>query len=181
MFYICFVFFNQQNKILSRQNKITQYIKKFNTISLKYYFEKILHLNLTPSKIAFSIAIGIFIGLVLPMGLQTFIAIPIALMLGCNMLLTVTATLISNPITIVPIYYLAIKIGQFITHISISWQTIRQTIDNPSFDGILNLSKNGLIVLFTGTFVLALTASLIVYFITLKLIVTHRKRRNLPV
>ena len=166
---------------MSNPNSFLTYIRKFNTLSLKYYFEKILHLKYTPSKIALSIAIGIFLGLVLPMGFQTFVAVPIALMLGCNMLLTVAATLISNPITILPIYYVAIKIGQFITNISLSWDTISQTISHPSLEKILLLSKDGLIVLFTGTFVLATIISLIVYFITLKVIVTHRKRHNLMV
>ncbi len=166
---------------MSNQNSFLTYIRKFNTLSLRYYFEKLIHLKHSPSKIALSIAIGIFFGLVLPMGLQTFVAVPIALMLGCNMLLTITATLISNPVTILPIYYVAIKIGKYITNINLSWETVSKTVSHPSFENLLLLSKDGLLVLFTGTFVLATVISSIVYFITLKVIVILRKRRNIPV
>jgi uncharacterized protein (DUF2062 family) len=158
-----------------------QTIKKFNKLSIKYYYEKLLNLKSTPAEIAFSIALGIFIGLLFPIGLQTIIAVPISIFLGSNVLLTVTATLISNPLTILPIYYAAINIGQFITHIEISWNSISEFLTSPSFSGILNLSQNGLIVLFTGTSILALFCSVTIYFVIYKLICAHRKKRNLQV
>ncbi len=156
-----------------------QTIKKFNKLSFKYYYNKLLNLKSTPAEIAFSIALGIFIGLLFPIGLQTLIAVPISLFLGSNVLLTVTATFVSNPITILPIYYAAINIGKFITHIDIDWNSVADALSSPSFSGIINLSQNGLIVLFTGTSILALFCSVIMYFVIYKLICSHRRKSKI--
>ncbi|HPN36780.1 MAG TPA: DUF2062 domain-containing protein [Melioribacteraceae bacterium] len=156
-----------------------QTIKKFNKLSIKYYYHKLLNLKSTPAEIAFSIALGVFIGLLFPIGLQTLIAVPISIFLGSNVLLTVTATLVSNPITILPIYYAAINIGKFITRIEIDWNSISVVLSSPSFSKIINLSQNGLIVLFTGTSILALFCSIIMYFVIYKIICAHRKKKKL--
>ncbi len=160
---------------------LMQVVKKFNKLSIKYYYEKLLNLKSTPSEIAFSIALGVFIGLLFPIGLQTLIAVPLAIFLGSNVLLTVTATLVSNPITILPIYYLAINIGSFITRIEIDYNTITSSLSSPSLASIINLSEKGLLVFFAGTSVLALFGSTIIYIVTYNLVCVHRKKRNIKV
>ncbi len=156
-------------------------VKKINKVSLKNYYYKLLNLQSTPKEIAFSIALGIFIGLLFPIGLQTLIAIPIALLFGSNVLLTLTATLISNPITMLPIYYAAISIGKYITHIDIDWTTINRFISSPTFSSFVNLSTNGLLVFFTGASVMALFFSITIYLIVYRLVYLHRKKRAVKI
>lgn len=156
-------------------------VKKINKASIKYYYYKLLNLESTPKEIAFSIALGIFIGLLFPIGLQTLIAIPIALLFGSNILLTLTATLISNPITMLPIYYAAISLGKYITHIEINWTTVNRFLSSPSFNSFISLSSNGLIVFFTGASVMALFFSVTIYLVVYRLVWLHRKKQEVNV
>ena len=149
----------------------------FKKDKLKEYLHKLVNLQATPAKIAFSIALGIFIGLLIPMGLQTIFIIPLAMATGCNLIVAYAATLISNPFTIIPIYYLSVRIGSYFTHINFSWNEFNTVINNPTYGNIVKLGADGMIVFFTGSFFQAIIFSALFYFISLKAIVYLRKRK----
>ncbi|MGD8779245.1 MAG: DUF2062 domain-containing protein [Ignavibacteria bacterium] len=153
----------------------------FNKEKLKNYLRRILTLKSKPSKIALSIALGVFVGLLIPIGLQTLIVVPIGLLLGCNVILATTATFISNPITMFPIYYAAFKVGEFVTSIEISWQAIYNIIDNPNIDNIITLGSEGIIVFFSGGFIIGAITAAITYFLALRTILAYRIRKNIPI
>lgn len=161
------------NKIISPQ----KFRNLFKKDKLKEYLHKLINLQATPSKIAFSIALGVFIGLLIPMGLQTFFIIPLAMATGCNLIVAYAATLISNPVTIIPIYYLSVKIGIYFTKINFTWNEFNTVINNPTYNNIIKLGGNGMIVFFTGAFLQAIIFSALFYFISLKTIVYLRKRK----
>jgi len=149
----------------------------FNKEKLKRFIKKILLINAEPWRIALSVAIGIFIGLFIPVGFQTIITIPLALFLQCNLFLATTATLISNPLTVVPLYYLNIKIGSFFTSIQISTDEFINLTSNFSFDSFQKLGADLLIVFFTGSFVEGLVAGILSYFIVLQSVKFYRKSK----
>jgi hypothetical protein len=60
--------------------------------------------------IALGFAIGIFIGLLIPLG-QIPVSTVLAIVLRANVLIAVVATFVTNPFTFAPIYYLAYRIG----------------------------------------------------------------------
>lgn len=156
------------------------YIKTlFTKEKIKEFIKRIISLKASSPKIAFSIALGIFIGLMIPIGLQTIILIPIATLLGCNIFLASGATLISNPLTMFPIYYSAVKIGEFLTGINLSWDRIEVAIMNPTWNNILSLGNDGLIVFFTGSFLEGVVGGVIFYLAALYLIKKWRKK-HLP-
>ncbi|MCF8242043.1 MAG: DUF2062 domain-containing protein [Melioribacteraceae bacterium] len=148
---------------------------------IKKFLKKIVSLNAKPSHIAFSIALGIFIGMLIPIGLQTVIALPFALMLECNLFLTMGATLISNPVTVVPMYYSAIRIGEYLTSSEISWDKVNRIFEYPTFQNFADLGKEGLIIFFTGSFIQGIIAALIIYLITNQFVVYARKRKDIQV
>ncbi|OGU37131.1 MAG: hypothetical protein A2068_13640 [Ignavibacteria bacterium GWB2_35_6b] len=164
---------NELKKIISL-NLLKDIFKKD---KLKYYLHKLVTLNAAPTKIGFSVAIGIFIGLLIPMGLQTIFVIPLAMATGSNVAIAYAATLISNPFTIIPIYYLAIKIGVYFTKINFTWNEFNVVINNPSYANIMKLGTDGLIVFFTGSFLQAIIFSALFYIISVKTIVYLRKRK----
>lgn len=149
----------------------------FKKDKLKEYLHHLVNLQATPAKIAFSIALGIFIGLLIPMGLQTIFIIPLAMFTGSNLIIAYAATLISNPITIIPIYYLSVQIGIYFTKINFTWTEFNAVINHPTYSNIIKLGSDGIIVFFTGAFLQAIVFSALFYFISLKTIVYLRKRK----
>ncbi|MBI9009651.1 MAG: DUF2062 domain-containing protein [Tenericutes bacterium] len=152
--------------------------KKIFTIEYtKGHAKKIISLKESSSKLAFSIAIGFFIGLIIPIGLQTIVLIPLAMALQINTPLSLAATLISNPVTAIPIYYSAFEIGKTLTDIDLPFSRIISIMENPTFEGLLKLSKNGLTAFFVGSAIQAILFSILSYVIFSYLISYYRDKQ----
>lgn len=67
----------------------------------------------TPHAMGVGMAIGFFFGILIPFG-QIFFAVAVAVVVRANLLTAATSTLISNPLTFPPIYYLAWQTGRMI-------------------------------------------------------------------
>lgn len=150
----------------------------FSKEKIKHFLHKLVTLDASPSRIAISAAFGVFIGLLLPIGLQTIVILPLATLFGFNIVLALTASLISNPITMIPLYYTAVKIGEFITGISISWNRFEILFEDPSWSNLFSLGNDGLAVFFSGSFLMGLTAAILTYFLILFLVIELRNRKT---
>jgi uncharacterized protein (DUF2062 family) len=73
-----------------------------------------LRLQSSPHALARGLAIGAFAGMFPFFGLQTAIAVILAIPLRGNKLVAAAATWISNPFTYVPIFWFNYKLGQFL-------------------------------------------------------------------
>ena len=156
-------------------------LEKLRKRSLRENLRSFLNLKGDPTQIALSFAIGIFLGLVIPMGLQTVIAIPVVLALECNLVVAWTATLITNPLTVVPIYIFAIRIGALFTHNSPGLEKITSLIKNPTLNNISVFSKYALTDLIIGIMILAVLTSVISFFVVRFSIVWYRKAKHAEV
>ncbi len=117
-----------------------------------------------PAEIAFSISMGIFIGIFVPYGLQTFAVIPFAFYKRSNGFLVWSATYISNPFTILPIYFCSINVGSFITGSSFPWNRLNNIFTNPSVNKIMSLGSDSLMLILLGSFIIAVVLSILTYF-----------------
>lgn len=106
--------------------------------------------DLTAKQIALNFTIGILVGLLIPMGLQTIAVIALCAIFRLNFVIVVFATLISNPFTVVFVYYSAFKIGDIFINSGISWDYISAVLNNPEVESILSLSFASLKVIYTG-------------------------------
>lgn len=127
-------------------------------------FKRFVSVSKDPRHIAFSISLGILFGIIIPIGLQTLIIVPIAAILRANVYLSTSATLITNPITVVPIYYLAFKIGSYLTANELNWFEIEKIMNNPSYNNLSSLGSNILFPLLLGNLIFASVLSIIIYF-----------------
>ena len=84
------------------------------------------------------------------MGLQTIAVIALCAVFKLNFVIVVFATLISNPFTVVFIYYSAFKIGELFINLGVSWNQVSNVLSNPELEAILSLSLNSLKVIYTG-------------------------------
>lgn len=69
--------------------------------------------RLRPEPAARGLAIGLFLGILIPLGQVIFAGIA-AIALRVNLPMAVAGTLVSNPFTTLGIYYLSYRIGEFI-------------------------------------------------------------------
>lgn len=64
--------------------------------------------------VARGVALGLFLGFALPMGFQLAVAAVIAVSARANIAITALFTNVSNPVTVVPIYFAALKTGDWL-------------------------------------------------------------------
>lgn len=145
---------------------------------LKEYFHEIFSVSKDPRNFAFSVAIGIFIGLFFPMGLQTIFLLPISILLGCNLFIAWLFTFISNPITIIPIYFFVFRIGELVTSLEISQIKIEILLNEMTLKSIFDLGKEGLLIFFSGAFVTALFSAFLAFIISFQLMKLYLKKYN---
>ncbi|EMD84384.1 DUF2062 domain-containing protein [Pacificimonas flava] len=64
--------------------------------------------------VARGVALGLFLGFAIPMGLQLLLSALLAVSARANLAVTALFTSVSNPLTIIPICYAAIKTGDWL-------------------------------------------------------------------
>jgi len=137
-------------------------IEKFIS-NIKIRLKEIFNSDLTAKQIAVNCTVGILIGLLIPMGLQTIGVIALCAIFRLNFMIVVFTTLITNPFTVVFIYYSAFKIGDIFINSGISWSTINAVLINPDFESVLGLSLYSLQVIYTGLVIESVVFGLLTY------------------
>lgn len=141
-----------------------------------------------PSKIALGAALGMLIGLMPIMGIQMAVVAVIALPFRANLKAALAGVWISNPITVLPVYYMDYRFGLLFTRSSpVGWERFRAIIDeaanwewsnmSESMGRILHLGADILIPLFVGGTALGLIFAVPTYVITLRFVWRHRAKR----
>jgi len=82
--------------------------------SERFVIYRILHADDTPHRLAMGIAVGFFIAWTPTIGFQMALVVLLASLLKVNRLVGVPIVWISNPFTLVPIYYPNYRIGRFL-------------------------------------------------------------------
>ena len=97
---------------------------------LKKYFKQFKELQGSPNYLAKGIAIGVFVGFAPLMPLKTTIIIALTLILsGSTVAGLVSCTLICNPITYIPLYYIAWRAGDILLPGRASWEQLESCIN----------------------------------------------------
>ena len=78
----------------------------------KQLYKRVARLQDAPMSVARGFALGVIFGNLMPPGLQLFTGIPVALLLGGNVLALVAGTCVSNPLTYVAVYVFNCKVGE---------------------------------------------------------------------
>ena len=60
-------------------------------------FQRLVRLQGTSHSVAFGMALGVFMGFLMPPGLQLVVGIPLALLLRANVITTTIGTFVTNP------------------------------------------------------------------------------------
>ncbi|MCB0284038.1 MAG: DUF2062 domain-containing protein [Calditrichae bacterium] len=163
--------------------KIIHLLKNYFNIrikpKLKRLINDVMHPGNHPRQTALSLAIGVFIGIWIPMGLQLWTMILLLSFVNYNFFMATLVSFISNPLTVLPLYYIAIKIGEWLLQSRFSWQFFSDFIEHPVFAKLLDFGTDSLVILATGLTFLAVVSAGITYFTTLKLVVYLRNRKQI--
>jgi hypothetical protein len=146
---------------------------------MKYVRDRIrslFHLNDSPTKLATSFAVGVFIAFSPTIGLHTVSCLFIAWMFRLRKLVVFTAAFLNNPWTMVPLYgfclWFGIKItGSMIETPDIAWQSL-------TFTSAYHILRPYLWPFVAGTIVVGAAAAVLSYFFIYWAVVRHRRDRD---
>lgn len=143
----------------------------------------VLHADDPPHRLALGIAIGIFVAFTPTIGFQMMIAMFLAWLLRANKAIGVTVVWITNPATIVPIYYPCYVIGRFLLqHRPVGFRWWRELAKPPEgwWDGVVffwNKFTQIAVPLWVGCLIVGTVLGYLSYRISLSAISAYRMKR----
>ena len=151
--------------------------------SYKYYYFKFIRQSGDPEYIARGVALGLFIGLLVPFGLQIAVVLPLAIWLKAAKIPSVVFTWVTNHFTIWIIYPVQCYIGSWVLASPFEYSEIRDTmvnvVEKQSFSSLFSLGWMVVASFFVGGVLFAVVTSTPGYFISLKTIKAYRRRKAL--
>jgi uncharacterized protein (DUF2062 family) len=144
---------------------------------VRYQYLKLLRIKDDPAKVAKGFAVGIAVGALPCMGIQTIVALPVVLLLRGNFLATAVGVWWTNPLTAIPVYYFEYKLGVLLTGCKqISYRkfvtVITHVTENPS--ELLTMGHNILVPLFWGGLLVAIVLFPIAYRVSYNILERRR-------
>ncbi|SMP68447.1 hypothetical protein SAMN06295888_11624 [Desulfonatronum zhilinae] len=140
---------------------------------IRHGYKKILRLKSSPEDIALGMGLGVFIGLLPIIPLQTVVVLALALLLRCSKLTALIGTLITNPLTIPFFYLIMLRIGRFFLPDGRG----RLNPDHWTIGELLQAGWHFYGSILLGGFVIAVPSAVLAYFLTLAVTRAHQARR----
>jgi hypothetical protein len=140
---------------------------------LRYHWLKFRRLQEDPRKIAGGMALGVFIGITPTIPFHMVTALTLAALLRVSPVTAFIGIQIGNPLTIVPLYVAAYKVGQFLLYRGKPLM-FPETF---SFEAWLNVLWQGGVALQVGGVILAIPPAIVAYFVTLWIVQRYRRRK----
>ena len=156
----------------------------------RLYYLKILRLKGDPQSLARGVTVGVAIGIIPILPIQTLVILLFAPLFRGNSIAAILAgLLVGNPLTLFPLYYICWKIGKWIYPVELNWTKVRETLEfvlsgeaaslGERLTALSHLGYESLLILVLGGIVLAIPAALISYPLALRLFLAiQRKRRK---
>lgn len=147
-------------------------------MNVRNFLRDLAGLDDPPHKIAIGLALGIFVGFIPIMGIQMAVVLPFALLFRGNKTAAIGGVWVTNPITVIPIYYLNYKVGVlFVEYPPLTWADFEGLFSSITMTKFLELGEAILVPLFVGGLVIAIVAAIPTYFITRRLVIRSRRRK----
>ncbi|MBI4644725.1 MAG: DUF2062 domain-containing protein [Deltaproteobacteria bacterium] len=141
--------------------------------TIRYQWVKFKRLQGDPRKLAWGMALGVFIGVTPTVPFHTVGALVLAPLLRISPVTAYLGIWVMNPITMGPIYLAAYKVGQFLLFRG-EPLTLPATFDLPS---LLQLLWRGGLALQVGGLIMAIPPAIVSYFLTLWAVQRYRQHK----
>lgn len=154
--------------------------------TVRFYALKFKRLRGDPPSLAMGTAIGVLIGISPTIPLHTVAIIGVTLLMRASTIAAlISASVISNPLTMAPLYYLCWLIGDLILPGRLNWDRILvvlETLKNTGFmDSLRSVSQLGtdaILVMLSGGLALGLPLAIASYFLSLRFFIAIREKRR---
>ena len=147
-------------------------------------YDKIVKERKSAEFIARGWALGVFVGSVIPFGIQIYIAVPLSFLLKGSKIGALTGTLISNPLTILVLSPAHCWMGSRLLGKDISWEAISEALKgvlaHQDWSSLSQLSGHLVTSFFAGGLMLAAISTPLAYFFVLHLVRNYRRVRGIP-
>jgi uncharacterized protein (DUF2062 family) len=151
---------------------------------LSSLYDKIVRERKSAEFIARGWSIGVFVGSVIPFGVQIYVALPLSFLLKGSKIGALTGTLISNPLTIFFLYPAQCWAGSRILGKNVSWEAIteamKDVMTHQDWSSLSHLSGHLVTSFFAGGLMLAAVSTPLAYFGILYLVRHYRRVRGIP-
>jgi uncharacterized protein len=145
-------------------------ILKYIKLKFKHHFKEVIRSKTSSHSIALGFSIGTFIGILPTPGFNILLGMLVILILKkISKFSLIGAMVLWNPLTLAPIYFLSLKIGNFLFG---DMPIVKY--DLLILDQIYHFSRRFLV----GNILIAVAASLLSYFIVKKIVDLHRKKKK---
>lgn len=141
----------------------------------RYMYLRVLRLRASAHSIALGLAIGIFIGFMPIVPLQTFTVLALAFVFRCNKFTAVMGTWISNPVDLVPFYWLLFTVGNFFMPES----STGFKAENIAGLNVLEMGWSVFSTMTVGGLIMGIPCSIITYFVSKRMVEGYRRRKAL--
>ena len=139
--------------------------------TLRYHWLKFLRLQDDPRKLAWGMALGIFIGITPTVPFHFVSVLFLAPLLRISPVTAVLGIQICNPLTLAPFYLAAYKVGNFI----LQRGAPLRLPETYTWDNLLELLWRGGLALQAGGVIIAIPPAIASYFLTLWIIKRYRR------
>ncbi len=150
---------------------------------LKYYYYKLVRQAGTPEYLARGMALGLFIGFLIPMGGQIIVVLVLAVWLKASKILAIAGTMVTNWFTVIIIYPLQCLIGSYLLFHPLKYSALQEQFrgltENFSYSALWALGLEIAVPFFVGGLFLGIIAGFAGYRITLSLVREYRKHKEL--
>ncbi|MCI4625372.1 MAG: DUF2062 domain-containing protein [Candidatus Magnetoovum sp. WYHC-5] len=135
------------------------------TLSIKKVLKTITGINEPPVEVAFSFAVGTFVGFSPFFGFQIIIAIALAWLFKVTKFPAISATFISNTFTSIPLYTFNLWVGLKLTHSNIAFSDVH--FNDLTWSTFMQELRAMVVPLFVGCTVVGILAAIAGFFLVL--------------
>ena len=147
---------------------------------------KIVKAEGTPESIARGVAVGLTVGLVLPIGTQTLPALALAFLLKANKVLSWTFTCVSNPASVFLLYPFQCWVGSYLVFKPLSMESfssrfsalVKASSLSETFRALGELGADVIIPFFAGGVFFALISAPVGYIVSRRLVLAYLRRKE---
>jgi uncharacterized protein len=150
---------------------------------IKYLYYKLLRTEGSAHSIALAVAIGVFVGCIIPIGVwgQTAVSIILAIRFKTNPGITFAATWVSNPYSVIFLYPAFCYVGSRVIGNSMTFAQIKANIlcviHNFSWDVFCGMGAELVLSYIIGAFIFGVVGAGVGYYFTYKIIKKYKQAR----
>ena len=141
----------------------------------RFWYLKLIRLRESPHSIAMGLSVGVFVGCLPIIPLQTLTALILAFIIRCSKIAAAAGTWVTNPLYAPFVYYGMYQLGRTIIPVGKKeFEPEELTLMN-----IINLGWDFFLLMFLGGVLVGLVLAVATYFISVYLISLYHRKREL--